>query len=109
VLSSLFCKQVAVFIADGDPSGTIHPYGLVDDIVFTLVTSFPLHTFTFFYSDRWTRCDNSSRSTTRNKDRPAATTTNGSTGAEEVQAVGTDCSRPFLSWNHTLSSPQFWR
>ena len=55
------------------------------------------------------RSTNSSRSVMRNKDRPAATTTNGSIPAASVQLVGTECRRPSLSWNHTRSSPQFWR
>src|SRR5882724_9601489 len=70
----------------------------------------------FSFTVPWARSDfhpsicfaSSIKSATRNCDRPAAIATNGSTAPMSVQLIGKECRWPsFLSWNQTLSSPQF--
>jgi hypothetical protein len=54
-LSSVFCRQVSVLIVQRSRLRNIHTAavgGSLDDIIFTLMTSFPLHTFGLFWFDR---------------------------------------------------------
>lgn len=52
------------------------------------------------------RSATASKSSTRNGQRPAATTTNGSSGSTSVHAAGSEATSPFSSTKLTLSSSQ---